>query len=137
MLVELSAPLRAAAQEVRAAAAQGAAEASTTPGPRRGSNSYESRRQPVIQSDPRQNSIIIRDSPERLPIYEKLIEVLDQPTALIEIEALIVDVNNTKVDELGLDWLAQNSNRAAIGFGTPQIENDRSTLQVTRNVNPQ
>ena len=137
MLIELAAPLRAAAQEIRTAAAT-AADASATGAPRRGSSSgTEGRRQPVIQSDPRQNSIIIRDLPERLPVYEKLIEVLDQPTALIEIEALIVDVNNTKVDELGLDWVAQNRNREAIGFGTPAVENDRSTLQVTRNVNPQ
>jgi type III secretion protein C len=44
-------------------------------------------------------------------------------------------VNDTKVDELGFDWVAQRDGRS-IGFGTPGIENDRSTLQVTRNVNP-
>src|SRR4029434_1155808 len=79
------------------------------------------RHQPEIQSDPRQHAIIIRDLPERIPIYEKLIAFLDQPTALIEIEALILDVNDTKVDELGLDWTAQRNGRS-IGFGTPAIE---------------
>jgi type III secretion protein C len=59
-----------------------------------------SQRRGVIQSDPRQNAIIVRDAPERIPVYEKLLAFLDQPSALIEIEALILDVNRSKIDEL-------------------------------------
>ncbi|HYC37697.1 MAG TPA: type III secretion system outer membrane ring subunit SctC [Usitatibacter sp.] len=138
MLLEMSAPLRAmpalgSPAAVGTPPAVEAVAAAAPPAPR--GTTSGARRQAVIQSDPRQNAIIIRDTPERMPVYEKLIAFLDQPTALIEIEALIVDVNGTKVDELGLDWTAQSGNRS-IGYGTPAIENDRNTIQVTRNVNP-
>jgi type III secretion protein C len=119
--------------------AAGAAGSGASEGANSGSKANSTsggRNQPVIQSDPRQNAIIVRDLRERIPIYEKLIAFLDQPTALIEIEALIVDVNDTKVDELGVDWLAGRDGRS-VGFGTPMtLEPDRSMLQVTRNVNP-
>ena len=137
LLLEMAAPLRgmggagfSAAGTVGSAASEGANSGS------KANSTSGGRNQPVIQSDPRQNAIIVRDLRERIPIYEKLIAFLDQPTALIEIEALIVDVNDTKVDELGVDWLAGRDGRS-VGFGTPMtLEPDRSMLQVTRNVNP-
>jgi type III secretion protein C len=58
----------------------------------------------VIQADSRMNSVIIRDRPERMPIYRELIAILDVPSQLIEIEALIVDVNSSSIDQLGVDW---------------------------------
>jgi len=137
LLLEMAAPLRAmggATLAAAGAAASGSSDAFTASGSK--ANNAGNRNQPVIQSDPRQNAVIVRDLRERIPIYEKLIAFLDQPTALIEIEALIVDVNDTKVDELGVDWLAGKDGRS-VGFGTPTtLEPDRSTLQLTLNVNP-
>ncbi|SEK10056.1 MULTISPECIES: type III secretion system outer membrane ring subunit SctC [unclassified Variovorax] len=71
---------------------------------------------PSIQADSRLNALIIQDIPERLPIYQKLIEQLDVPTALIEIEALIIDVNATRLDELGIAWGGRTGGTTA-GFG--------------------
>ncbi|MFC4275311.1 type III secretion system outer membrane ring subunit SctC [Achromobacter aloeverae] len=64
------------------------------------------RRRPArsIQADPRLNAVIIQDTPERMPIYRALIAQLDVPSTLIEIEAIIVDVNASAVNELGVDW---------------------------------
>lgn len=69
-----------------------------------------------IQSDPRLNAIIIQDVPERLPLYRQLIEQLDVPTALVEIEAVIIDINTERARELGINWAGRSGNTAA-GFG--------------------
>lgn len=73
-------------------------------------------RAPSIQTDPRLNALIIQDQPERMPLYERLIAQLDVPTPLIEIEALIIDVNSDRVRELGVNW-AISGDGFSVGFG--------------------
>lgn len=65
-------------------------------------------REPTVQADSRLNAIIIQDIPSRIPLYRQLIEQLDVPSTLIEIEAMIVDVNAEVVDELGVTWGARS-----------------------------
>ena len=73
---------------------------------------------PSIQSDSRINAIIVQDTPDRMPMYKQLIAQLDVPTPLIEIEALIIDVNTSRLAELGISWNAVGGGqRAALGFG--------------------
>jgi type III secretion protein C len=74
--------------------------------------------EPTIQADTRLNALIIQDLPERIPVYRALIEELDVPTALIEIEAMILDVNTERASELGIDWIGRSGN-FALGFGNP------------------
>lgn len=50
------------------------------------------------------NAVVVHDYPWRFPLYEALIKQLDVPTALIEIEAVILDVNKSSVQELGVSW---------------------------------
>lgn len=57
---------------------------------------------PSIQADSRLNALIIQDTPDRIPLYQALVEQLDIPSPLIEIEATIIDVNSTKLSELGI-----------------------------------
>lgn len=45
-----------------------------------------------------------------------MIQLLDVPTALIEIEAAVVDVNTNKLKDLGIDWQGQTTSIAG-GFG--------------------
>lgn len=71
---------------------------------------------PSIQSDPRLNAIIVQDLPERMPIYRQLIEQLDAPTSLVEIEAMIIDVNTERARELGINWAGRDGRNAG-GFG--------------------
>ena len=71
-----------------------------------------------IEADTRLNAIIVKDAPERFPMYQKLIAMLDVPVPMIEIEARIIDVNKKRVSELGFDWGAA-SNNAAFTFGDP------------------
>jgi len=51
--------------------------------------------QNVVQSDPRTNSIIVRDIPENIDRMRKLIGVLDTQTPEVQIEAKVVEVNDS------------------------------------------
>jgi type III secretion protein C len=64
---------------------------------------------PIIQADPRTNSILVRDLPERMESHELLISHLDIKPKLIEIEAHIIDINDQALEQLGVDWRAHNS----------------------------
>ncbi|HSW08472.1 type III secretion system outer membrane ring subunit SctC [Aquabacterium sp.] len=140
VLVSLATPLRtvaetspttvanagAAAVPGSTAAAQGATAAGAAPA--RSSRPAASRT-PSIQADSRLNALIVQDTPERLPLYERLVAVLDVPTPLIEIEALIIDINATRLDELGITWGGRNGT-LALGFGNPAATLAQGALSV-------
>ncbi|WP_129778584.1 type III secretion system outer membrane ring subunit SctC [Peristeroidobacter soli] len=71
---------------------------------------------PVIESDPRLNSVVVYDAPEKMPIYEALIRELDAGRPQIQIEAMIVDVATDKIDTLGVAWRAGGGSVSG-GFG--------------------
>jgi len=96
-----------------------------------GNRSSGTRIRPSIQSDARLNAIIVQDVPERLPIYQKLIATLDVPTSLIEIEAMIIDVNTNRLEELGISWNAVGlSGGLALGYGDANKPIDSNTLSL-------
>lgn len=82
---------------------------------------------PSIQADSRLNAIIVQDTPERIPLYRELIDQLDIATPLIEIEALIIDVNTTRLDELGIAWAGRTGGTVA-GFGNMKRSGDGNDL---------
>ncbi|MGF6292652.1 type III secretion system outer membrane ring subunit SctC [Paraburkholderia youngii] len=76
---------------------------------------------PVIEADPRTNSVLIRDVPQRLAQYQSLIDTLDVRPRLIEIEAHIISIEDDALEQLGVDWRAQNSHiDIQTGNGTTQ-----------------
>ncbi|NIM42008.1 MAG: EscC/YscC/HrcC family type III secretion system outer membrane ring protein [Xanthomonadales bacterium] len=83
---------------------------------------------PMIISDARLNAIIIKDAPQNEPVYRQLIEALDVPNSLIEIEAMILDVNSTSLKDLGIDWRVSGSSSRSLSFGVPDLAPDRNTL---------
>jgi len=72
-------------------------------------------REPTVQADARLNAIIVQDIPDRIPVYKQLIDQLDVPSTLIEIEAVIVDVNSDNINELGVTWGAR-AGSASFGY---------------------
>ncbi|MET1115635.1 MAG: type III secretion system outer membrane ring subunit SctC [Comamonas sp.] len=82
---------------------------------------------PSIQADSRLNAIIVQDTAERMPLYRSLIEQLDIPSPLIEIEAMIVDINSSRLDELGIAWSARRGGTVA-GFGAMASSGDGNDL---------
>lgn len=82
---------------------------------------------PSIQADSRLNAIIVQDTPERIPLYKALIDQLDIPTPLIEIEAMILDINSSRLDELGISWSGRRGGSVG-GFGNMTRVDDGNDL---------
>jgi type III secretion protein C len=58
----------------------------------------------AVRAEPRVNAVIVRDLPDRMPMYARLIEALDVDTPLLEIEASVIDISDDKSESLGVDW---------------------------------
>lgn len=102
---------------------------------------------PTIQPDPRTNAILVRDLPEKMADYARLIASLDTRPQVLEISASIIDVTENALAQLGVDWrlhgshfdletgagnLAQASFPGSLnpsGFGMPSA--DGSTVAAT------
>ena len=85
-----------------------------------------------IQSDSLLNAVIVRDRPDRIQVYKQLIASLDVPSEQVEIEAVVIDINSSKLVELGIDWNAGNGANS-IGFGQPSLPAGPTTLSFVRN----
>lgn len=134
----LGSPLGGGSEGSGAASSGGSPAQSGAAAPRAGGSassgsrgSADSRGRPAasVQSDPRLNALIIQDVPERMPMYQQLIAQLDVPTALIEIEAMIIDINSDKAKELGINWSARIGN-TAVGFGQVSSSPGAGTVSV-------
>lgn len=64
----------------------------------------------LITTDTRQNAIIVKDYTHNLPMYENVINKLDVPLELIEIEAVIVNVSKSCGLSMGINKLEFNLN---------------------------
>lgn len=54
--------------------------------------------------DARTNTLIITDVKDRMALIERLVEVLDQPTPQVSIEARIVEATSNFIRNLGIQW---------------------------------
>ncbi|WP_343732532.1 type III secretion system outer membrane ring subunit SctC [Duganella sp.] len=64
---------------------------------------------PTIQPDPRGNAILVRDLPERMADYQRLIAELDTRPKVLEISASIIDISENALQQLGVDWRLHSS----------------------------
>jgi len=62
-----------------------------------------------VEADVRNNAILIYDLPERQAMYRELISQLDVARKLVEIDAIILDIERTQLREFGIRWGFQNS----------------------------
>ena len=69
-----------------------------------------------VVANRRLNSVIVNDVKSKMPLYEMLIESLDQPMQQVNIEVSIVDISTNRLRELGIDWSVKNSS-GEIGIG--------------------
>jgi type IV pilus assembly protein PilQ len=58
----------------------------------------------TVQVDPRTNTLIITDLPDRLTTAEDLLSTLDRPQPQVEIEARIVQADKNYARRLGIQW---------------------------------
>ncbi len=81
-----------------------------------------------IEANPTMNAIIVRDAPSRMAAYEGLIKAIDVEPQLVEIEATIIDINTTKLRQLGIDFRFGSG-----GFGALFGQGNATDLALTPN----
>jgi type III secretion protein C len=94
---------------------------------------------PRFRADSVRNVIIIRDYPDRMHMYEKLVEELDVMPGLVEIEAQIIEITSSALEEIGVEWRAfiNRSMDVQIGSGRrPQLRQSSATTESAPNPRP-
>ncbi|MEQ6969304.1 type III secretion system outer membrane ring subunit SctC [Pectobacterium polaris] len=66
-----------------------------------------------ISADVRNNALLIRDDEKRRAEYQQLVEHIDVPQNLVNIDAIILDVDRTAMSRLEANWQAQLGNVSA------------------------
>jgi type III secretion protein C len=64
---------------------------------------------PVIRADPRDNAVLVRARADTMPALEHLITSLDRRPGVLEIDASIIEITETGLQELGIDWRLNSS----------------------------
>lgn len=80
-----------------------------------------------IVADTFRNAVIVRDAPDRIGMYDRLVQALDVEPQMVEIEATIIDINKGKAKKYGIDWRWQNA-RTAVNFGRSGLDPRGRTL---------
>jgi len=84
-------------------------------GKRAGSSGGSSSRSKIrVSADVRNNSVLIYDLPKRKAMYQKLVKQLDTPRNLIEIDAVILDIDRNELAQLSSRW---NFNAGSVSGG--------------------
>jgi type IV pilus secretin PilQ/predicted competence protein len=73
-----------------------------------------------VQIDPRTNTLIITDLPERLEAVNQLLSTLDRPEPQVEIEARIITTSRDYAKALGVQWGFNGLVNSAVG-NTPNL----------------
>ncbi|MFM0735960.1 type III secretion system outer membrane ring subunit SctC [Paraburkholderia xenovorans] len=105
----LSPPLPRGARSVGDASDDAAAGNPARQMQTRGQLSEQLTEQPIIQPDPRTNSILVRAQPRRMAAFASLIASLDTRPAVLEIDASIIEITDDALKQLGVDWRVHNS----------------------------
>jgi type III secretion protein C len=65
-----------------------------------------------VTADTRLNAVVVRDTEDRMPVYEELVRLLDVPAGLVQIQATIMDISTDYLHELGVSWRFRKENDA-------------------------
>jgi type III secretion protein C len=103
-------------------------------------NGGGSSRDTFARADERMNAVIVRDTFERMTMIAQLIGALDVESALVEIEATVVDISEDKTETLGVDWRLHgnkyditSSPNSLAGNGSGATRNLANDLLFSRN----
>ena len=76
---------------------------------------------PRISADPTVNAVIVRDRPETMQVYEQLIANLDIEPLMVETQVTILELNVSRLQELGLDFGFGLESLAMLFGGGPNL----------------
>jgi type III secretion protein C len=86
----------------------------------RGDSSEGSGKQSIrVSADVRNNAVLIYDLPKRKAMYQKLVKQLDIPRNVIEIDAVILDIDRNELAQLSSRW---NFNAGSVGGGANLLD---------------
>lgn len=71
-------------------------------------------------SDSRSNSIIIQEVPDNMANVLAYIDELDKPSKQIKISARLLEISNSTIEELGLQWMVSGTYTTESGRSYPQ-----------------
>ena len=57
-----------------------------------------------VYADPRLNAVLVRDKVEFFETYKQIIALLDKPVDMVQMDAMIVDINKEKALQYGINW---------------------------------
>ena len=90
---------------------------------------------PRIVADPYRNALIIRDTADRMPIYDEIVHQLDVESQIIQLDATVIDIDRTKITQLGVDWSYQNGKTSvATSTGAANIAGGLQVNSIVGNV---
>jgi type III secretion protein C len=91
--------------------------------------SRESSELPIIEAVPQINAVAIRDTPERLRMYEDVVKRLDIKPSVVLAEVSIVEISSDLMDRVGVDWRIGNA-RGGLSTGSNQSPNAGSPIPI-------
>ncbi|MGJ8651721.1 MAG: type II secretion system protein GspD [Opitutaceae bacterium] len=68
-----------------------------------------------IQVDARSNALVITERPSRMNRIQEIIEHLDKPTHQVMIESKFIEITNTDVKNIGVNWASLSSYNVTAG----------------------
>lgn len=86
---------------------------------------------PAAIGDSRMNALVIRDRASRMDMHRALIKVLDQPTDMVQLDAFVIDIKASRMDEfgLGLSWAGNSSvNGVRFNPGGANVANNANVI---------
>ncbi len=57
-----------------------------------------------IYADEKRNLIVVRDTPERIALAEKLIQAQDQPEPEVMLALDVIEISRSKLEDMGITW---------------------------------
>ncbi len=75
-----------------------------------------------IDIDERTNSFIISDMSNNIEEIKKILKKLDSPTPQIIIESMLVDINATKINQLGIQWIVGKTKENLADLSTSETK---------------
>lgn len=86
---------------------------------RKGKSEAATRARIRVSADVRNNAVLIYDLPKRRPMYEEVIRQLDVARNVIEIDAVILDIDRNELAQLASRW---NFNAGSVSGGAGLLE---------------
>ncbi|MGN7738562.1 type III secretion system outer membrane ring subunit SctC [Pseudomonas sp. 22526] len=85
----------------------------------------EVKQQGRVAADVRNNAVLIYDNQDKRVMYQQLVEQLDLSSNLVEIDAIIFDIDRSELSNLESRWSAQ---AGSFSFGSSLLSSGSSTL---------